>query len=329
METQTKALLTKLMKFGVAVGLIAWMINKGLLDLSSLGQLLTPVHVCVALTLLFLNIYINNYRWSLLLASQDLPARLVVTFPLTLVGLFFNFAVPGAVGGDVVKAYYVAQDHPKRRMAAATTVMMDRIVGLYAMILLAVVTMLLNLETVWHRIALRNVFFSSLLLILLMTIVLGLIFSSAVKTKNPLLRWSQGLPGGDFLNRFYEALHSYGKNLRTVLLTIAISIIGQMIAIGYMAYIGFALGENVPLATYFFAVPLGFIVMALPISPAGIGVGQVAFLVLFRMFTGSETTVGQTVITVFQIGMLSWSLIGAFIYAQRKKPKILDEATSA
>ncbi|MCB0362946.1 MAG: flippase-like domain-containing protein [Bdellovibrionales bacterium] len=174
MRSSTKSLATKILKFSVAGGLIFWMVNRGLLDLSVLGQLLTPLHVGVGLSLIFLNIFINNFRWSLLLASQKLPSSFLVTFPLSLVGLFFNFAVPGSVGGDLLKAFYVAQDHPGRRMVAATSVMMDRIIGLYSMVWLALLAMFFNLSKVWENLILRNIFISSLALVFVMTLVLGL-----------------------------------------------------------------------------------------------------------------------------------------------------------
>lgn len=312
----------KIIKFGVAAGLIYWMVSKGLLDFSVLSQLLTPLHISVCLILLFLNIALNNYRWSVLLGSQSLPSQFKTTFPLTLIGMFFNFAIPGAVGGDLVKGYYVTQNHPNRRMVAATTVVMDRVLGLYAMVLLAVLTILANLSFVLSKPSLVQVAIMAVGALVGMTVVLALMFSPAVKAKNPLLKWAHKLPGGSIFLNMYDAIHSYGERRPALLKGLGASLLAQSMAVGNMAYVGFALGESVPLATYFFAVPLGFIVMAIPVAPAGIGVGQVAFLVLFKMFTGTDTTIGQTVITAFQIGLLCWGLVGAIFYAQRKKPQL-------
>ncbi|NJL25268.1 MAG: hypothetical protein HC902_08875, partial [Calothrix sp. SM1_5_4] len=39
-----------------------------------------------------------------------------IWFSLYLIGIFFNFALPGSVGGDVVRGYYLVADHPERRM---------------------------------------------------------------------------------------------------------------------------------------------------------------------------------------------------------------------
>ncbi|MNU01394.1 hypothetical protein D3C72_2447830 [compost metagenome] len=58
---------------------------------------------------------------------------------------------------------------------------------------------------------------------------------------------------------------------------------------------------------------------AIPISPAGVGVGQAAFYFLFNVYTGTETELGPTVITAYQVGMFVLSLWGAFFYLRRKE----------
>ena len=47
-----------------------------------------------------------------------------------------NVELPGSTGGDVVKAWYAARQAPSRRTAAVMSVIVDRIVGLLALIML-------------------------------------------------------------------------------------------------------------------------------------------------------------------------------------------------
>ncbi|MCB0386782.1 MAG: flippase-like domain-containing protein, partial [Bdellovibrionales bacterium] len=273
MAASVKGVSAKILKFGIAGGLIYWMVQKGLLDFSLLGQLLTPVHMSVCIGLIFGNIALNNYRWSLLLDSQALPSQFRVTFPLTLIGMFFNFAIPGAVGGDLVKGYYVTQNHPGKRMAAATTVVMDRLLGLYAMVLMAVVTILLNIGFVLTRPSLIQVTVMAVGGLVAMTVVFAFMFSSRVKAKNPLLKWAPKVPGGGTFVKLYDAIHAYGERKPALAKGLIASLMAQAMAVFNMAYVGWALGEHISLSTYFFAVPLAFIIMAIPIAPAGIGVG--------------------------------------------------------
>jgi hypothetical protein len=82
---------------------------------------------------------------------------------------------------------------------------------------------------------------------------------------------------------------------------------------------------ELPFSMYCFLVPIGVIVQALPISPAGIGVGQAAFFFLFNLSLGKESQIGPTAITTMQILQFVWGIVGAFFYLQRKKP-VLEPA---
>lgn len=77
-------------------------------------------------------------RWFLLVRAQDLPFTLRNAFRLGLVGYYFNTFLPGAVGGDLVKAAFIAREQ-KRRTVAISTVLMDRAIGLLGLIAIAAI----------------------------------------------------------------------------------------------------------------------------------------------------------------------------------------------
>jgi uncharacterized membrane protein YbhN (UPF0104 family) len=80
-------------------------------------------------------------------------------------------------------------------------------------------------------------------------------------------------------------------------------------------------------ATYFLVAPLGFMATAIPISPAGVGVGQAAFYYLFNLYSGEKTDLGPTVITAYQVALFAFGVVGAVFYLQRKEkiPKGLEQ----
>jgi uncharacterized membrane protein YbhN (UPF0104 family) len=83
---------------------------------------------------------------------------------------------------------------------------------------------------------------------------------------------------------------------------------------------GAAMGMiDVPWQAYFFVVPVGSMITAIPISPAGVGVGQAAFDALFNLYLGYNSHLGASVVTVQQMMMLLFGLIGAYFYVRRKK----------
>ncbi len=123
------------------------MITNGMLDLSSLYILAKPKYFIPAMTLVFLTIFLNNMRWTVLLRTNDFNVSYKQTLPLTLIGIFFNFALPSGVGGDLVKGYYLLKRSVGKKTVAATTLLMDRIIGMYGLLLLATAVMLVDYPT--------------------------------------------------------------------------------------------------------------------------------------------------------------------------------------
>ena len=79
------------------------------------------------------------FRWFILVHSLDLPCTLRNTFRLGMVGVFYNTFLPGSVGGDLLKAYFIAKEHPERKTRAVATVIADRALGLFGLILFCAV----------------------------------------------------------------------------------------------------------------------------------------------------------------------------------------------
>src|ERR1700682_6431661 len=76
-------------------------------------------------------------RWGLILRALGAPVRLGRLFALYLVGMLFNQVLPGSMGGDVVKMAALA-----RGAAGGVSVVLDRLVGLAALLALAAVAAL-------------------------------------------------------------------------------------------------------------------------------------------------------------------------------------------
>ncbi len=310
-------------KFAVAVGLIALLFYKGLLDLSVLKQLTDPVVLIAGLSLVGISLTLQVWRWFLLLEARNLPARFVETWKLFHIGLFFNYALPGSVGGDVVRAYYIVQEHRERRMDALLTVVVDRLLGLYAMVVIGTGAILFNLERIQSNNQLVSLSIATLGLFLFMTTFWFASFSKRLKR---LLRVESALgrlPMSEKLIKAYQAAQGYGERKPKLFFAFGLSIVAQFFSIAFMMLVGHTIGErDVSLATYLFAVPLGSIIASVPIAPAGLGVGQVAFLVLFQMYSGEKSLLGQTAITAFQIALLAWGMLGALFYVRRPRMKV-------
>lgn len=103
-------------------------------------------HLKVPLLILALAIHMGNtfimaLRWWMLLRVATIRIPLWEAIRLTFLGMYFSFAVPGTVGGDLVKAYYVSK-HTPAKAAALVSVFIDRAMGLTELTLMAGVMLL-------------------------------------------------------------------------------------------------------------------------------------------------------------------------------------------
>ncbi|RYZ71643.1 MAG: flippase-like domain-containing protein [Proteobacteria bacterium] len=320
MSKKVKNFIFQTLKIVFSVGIIVWLVQSGKLNFKALLNMLQPEYLFIGLFLIGTNMYLTSERWRMLLLTQSHKLSPFHTYKLTLIGIFFNFVVPGGVGGDIVKAFYFAKDHPESRMVAATSVLMDRVLGLYSMTLMAFVAMIFDWNHVQSVQTLQLLWTFILLLFVGFTIILGVIFSQKIYDRGTFNRLLNKLPLASKTVRVYESLHLYGRNLKYVIASILISLLAQTFSILFMILAGNASGlGHMSWSTYFLVAPLGFMATAIPISPAGVGVGQAAFYFLFNLYSGETSDLGPTAITALQVGTFLFGLLGAYFYMQRKE----------
>jgi uncharacterized protein (TIRG00374 family) len=302
-------------KLAFAGGAIYWLVSSGKLDFKSLTALLSPQYLLPCLALVGSGLAVGCLRWKLLMKSQGIEIRYFRAFRFVMIGTFFNFLMPGGVGGDVMKAFYVTRDFPQAKIKAAISVLMDRMIGLYAMLVLALPLILWQWELLQTTRTLQVIFLVLLGLFAGFCVFWAMIFSRRVHELR-LIKWAFGLlPEGGTLHRVYTSVQDYQHSKKVFLPVLAISLLNQMFATLFFFIADQGLGQGgVPLSTYLFVVPVGFMIQAIPISPAGVGLGQAGFLFLFHLVLGPDTVNGPASMTAFQILNFAYGLVGAYFY---------------
>lgn len=321
--------LSPYIKVTIAVALIFWLWSSGKLDFSALAYLLDPKMALLGFFLTAMNLILCNERWRLLLKVQSRHLGRWEAFKLSLIGIFFNYAMPGGVGGDVVKAFYFHKDHPNSKVVALTSVVTDRILGLYSMIMMGLAVMLYDWTHVSRTPELKSLFYLVLILSVVTTVGLVILFSEKMYNSGFANRIIKRLPFRDRFEKIYDSFHRYGKSRVSLGLAIFYSVLAQISSIFYLILVGQISNSAVPWSTYFLVAPLGFIATGIPVTPAGIGVGQAAFYFLFNVYIGTKSSIGPTVITAFQVTFLLWGLWGAYFYLRKKQPMQADFEESA
>lgn len=90
------------------------------------------------------------FRWYLLARGQKLVLRFREAVRLGFVSNLFNYLAPGTAGGDIVRAVGIARHQKSRRTVAAATVLLDRLFGLLALLIIGSAAALLN-QDLWHH----------------------------------------------------------------------------------------------------------------------------------------------------------------------------------
>lgn len=311
-----------LLKLTFVAALLYFLVKKGALSISlnetrrALSQLDLILPAC---GILLLTSALGIIRWHGLLEAQDISLSWFKTFELAMVGNFFNIALPGAVSGDVVKAFYVGREAPGARAKAFGSILFDRILGLSAMVLLATGALLIGFDHFWdsslfHAIRLFLVvaacgfvvFFSYLFFLNeKRDIVLKTLTSLSKKVK----------PVGSVL-RIYEGVKGYHARKWAVTRSLLLSgVIQFLVGTAFVLFLRAFGGADVPALTLYIVVPLGLLVTAIPLLPGGVGTGHAAFGFLFGL-CGSQR--GADVFTLFALFNILMGAFGGLIYLRFK-----------
>src|SRR5262245_50242292 len=128
----------------VAALLIGWLIRSGNLDFGTLRLLLDkPVLLALSCGLFALGSVITTLRFRVLLGLAQVKAPFGLVYRLQMTAYFFNVVIPGNIGGDVVKALYVARDAPaSKRTTILLLTFVERLLGVVSLILMGGVIVL-------------------------------------------------------------------------------------------------------------------------------------------------------------------------------------------
>src|SRR4051812_18183694 len=94
-----------------------------------------PLLLILSVSFFWITFVITSFRWHQLLKAMQIHLTLARTFVLNMVGAFYNTFMPGSTGGDVLKAYY-ASKQTEFRTRAVISVIVDRVIGLIALVIL-------------------------------------------------------------------------------------------------------------------------------------------------------------------------------------------------
>ena len=255
-------------------------------------------------------------RWWRLLALAGCPTSWGNALRLTFLGLFFNNVLPGATGGDVVKGLAVAHENKGRGAEALVTVLVDRVFGMIALALVALFVILVAPFVVREDSGLnslvQNLRASLFWGLAVCAMGVALYASKTFRRRAGLSALVDRLPLSEKLRSLDRAAMLYLKQPRPVAIAFLISFVNHALVTLGVFVLGGALGvprDDVSLTDYFVIVPVANLISAVPLAPAGWGVGELAFQALFRMI-GASPAMGVAVSVTYRLSQLAIGLLG-------------------
>ena len=297
---------------------IVW--HVGPLSLWNALQKINPWWFVAAVICSGIPAFLGIIRWRWILQVQGLDVRFSRLFSITFIGLFFNAFMLGSTGGDVVKAWYVAHETHHKKAESVATVVVDRLIGLLALFIIALVMMSIYYKRVFEDPKLLW-FAVATLAVVLATVAITIVgLWRGLADKFPRLRaWLRRLPRYDMLRRLVDAYRVYASHPVVLTKTMLISFAVHFFSMLSIVCVGRGLGiRSAGFIDYFLYLPIINSVTAVPITISGFGLREGMYMKMF-----AEVGVAEPAALVMSLlGYLAnmfWSIVGAVFYLTHRK----------
>ncbi|MEQ8210880.1 MAG: lysylphosphatidylglycerol synthase transmembrane domain-containing protein [Lacipirellulaceae bacterium] len=262
---------------------------------------------------------ISCVRWYFLVKALGIKFHMSDAFRLGSLGFLLSQVSLGSIGGDLFKALVIAKEQPDHQTHAVASVVIDRIVGLYAMILMASLGLVIagglgegseDLRMMAQIVAVAAVFGTVGLIALFVPA------TTSDSVRESVEKWPVV---GDTVAQLVDAARLYRDQRRTVFLTILLGLCTHLLLATGLWSIGKGLPVSSPdFATMLLIGPISLFAGALPITPSGLGTFEATVESLLTM-TGAAKGDGTLVALTYRVMTYVVAAVGAVYYLSAKK----------
>ena len=295
----------------LALGLLGWTVWSNRQQLAEVWSKKPDFRLFgLALIVYVMALLVTFVRWYCLVTALELPFRFRDAIRLGFIGNVFNLVIPGAVGGDVIKAAFLCREQEKKTQAVASMVI-DRALGLLGLFVLASIFG----AFIWSG-APRDV--RLLVAIAWIMVTCGFAGLAILFTPSLYRPLTRILPVDGKLVRSFgqlvEMADAYRQRLGVVLLGLGLATIGHGLYVlaFYLADRGL-FGLKAPsLISHFVVVPLILLSTAIPLPFGALGVSEGFAETLFHGILGFS---GGAIATLgYRVVMYSAGLVSVLFY---------------
>ena len=268
----------------------------------------------------FIGLAILAIRLQWVFRVQNIHMTFRECYHLGFIGLFYNLLLPSSVGGDVAKAVY-AYKHSGKKIESATSILLDRLLGFVALIIMAVIGLLCFSKEAESSYIDCAVYGACGVLLFAIAFFASRRFARLFKGLARLIpkeKWKLQLA------EIYHAIYGYRHHRGPVLVALLLSFVGQAVFIAINYWLSLSIGADINFWKFFILIPVISIVSMAP-SIGGLGVREASVLYLFSRYLAPERALALTLL--MDIVIYSFSIGSGVWYAFRGglKAQAIDE----
>jgi glycosyltransferase 2 family protein len=308
-------LIRLIVRLGVSAALLYFVLRS--IDLSAFRQRVMSMDlawVALALIVYAAQQMIGVWRWDRLLRAQHVEVEKKKLAESIWVSMFFNNFLPSNIGGDVVRITDTAPEAGSKTLAT-TVVLVDRALGLTALLVVAAVgAFVASLTGIdvpgsrWLWLACAALIASAIFVIAMPDFVGHLLAPVRALNKPWLTERAQ---------RLEEAVLRFGKAPAVLAGAFGAAIVVQVTVVAFYLLTAKGLSVPLPLLLGVVLIPVSLAVQMAPISINGFGVREAVFAFFFRRFgLPADAAVALSLVSTGMV--MGLSLIGGLLFVKRR-----------
>jgi uncharacterized protein (TIRG00374 family) len=305
-----------LLKVVFSVGILVYIFTR-VVHIGDLWENLRDVsipYLVAAVALYFLVQSLSAYRWYLLLKPLGIETGFRKILSLYYLGMYFNFFLPSAIGGDVFKVYYLNKE-TGRLSASTASVFLDRDVGMGGLLIAATLAAAYGGTRIppENGVLLAPIF--ALIGVAFIAANLALFYRPSYNLLHRLLSLFRMKSADVKVERLFDSVNSYrgkwGLGATTLIISLGVQIGCAFVNILAAAAIG--LHTNHGWLDYLVFIPAIGLIGMIPLSVNGAGWREASYILLFTS-VGAEAHQAATLSLLWLGIMVVTSLPGGVIY---------------
>jgi glycosyltransferase 2 family protein len=316
MKPTWKHIAITLLKFLIPIAIVGWLLWR--IENEQWTQLVEQPKnfplLGLALLVAMLSIVVSMLRWGLLVRCNGIRLGYVESLRLGSIGFLLSFVSAGSVGGDLFKAIFLARRNPGKGIEAVASVAVDRGVGLYGLLIVAVAILMVAPPRDGEQ--MQVIARSAAVLTVLGTVLLAALIFGGKTIDGILKRLGNRRWIGGVVRKVADPLRVFHTHPVQFFWAIAMSIGVHVLLAFSINLIAVGLFADAPsLSDHMIIVPLAMLVSALPLSPAGIGLLEVALQGLYEVVPAEPTAASGTLVAlVFEVVKITLAVAGMVFY---------------